>query len=153
MGYGWTGPLALISTKRQSALEKYSFNPFAVCCNPLKGKVIKYAYTHLEPVTFLDPKSNGTKQIGIDIDLIRELSLILGFKYQLIKGGPAFKLMGQWFGTYGLLIRNKVHIGSPQGMVGDRKVAGVESSTYVYHDKFVFSTRIPIPLRYTESDF
>ena len=97
----WIGPFAQISNEKRSVIEKYPLNPFSLCCNPLKGKVIKYLYMYLEPVSFLDHKTNGSELIGVNIDIIKELSSILEFKYRLIKGGVNFKIMGRWVGIIG----------------------------------------------------
>ena len=144
----WVGPLARISRQDPTVLETSLLKAglSSLCCDPLKGKTLRVSYALLEPVA-IPPKTKGGKVTGINIDLAKELSSIMGFKCRFINGGFDIKILGKWYGSMAKISRNQVDLGAPVTIVR-RSVLGTEASSYTYFDKFVISTRIPIRLKY-----
>ena len=118
-------------------------NPFNRCCDPLKGKTLTYVYLRFANLV---NRTRDGKLHGINIDIIKELSSIMGFKYKLLRGGFDLNVMGKEFaGKVGKVAQSKGHLGGP--LMQSVFLPNIRHSNYVYFQRFCVSGRIPTALK------
>ena len=93
-----------------------------------------------------DGESKNTQNVsGISVDIIKELAAKLGFRVIFFYGGFDIKVFTRWIGKHPKIATGRrAEMGVP-GAPTEQITKMISYSNYLYFNKLIFTSRIPIP--------